>query len=140
MSDTKFKILKIFQKELSFKTFDNIVEETEIKADIKLDVNAMALDENVYLSSLTINFKANSKDTNIFEINLTMCGIFANQDSEQLSEQELQKAVQITFPTIIFPFARQIMSQTALNGGFPNLVLDIVDFETLQQQNNKTLN
>lgn len=140
MSDTKFKILKIFQKELSFKTFDNFAEEAEIKADIKLDVDAMGLDENVYLSSLTIHFTAKSGDKSIFEINLTMCGIFANQSGESLQDEEMKKAVQITFPTIIFPFARQIMSQTALNGGYPNLVLDIIDFETLQQTNTSSIN
>lgn len=140
MSDTKFKILKIFQKELSFQTFDNFAEEAEIKADIKLDVDAMGLDENVYLSSLKIHFTAQSGDKKIFEINLVMCGIFANQTDTKLSDIELKKAVQVTFPTIIFPFARQVMSQTALNGGYPNLVLDIIDFETLQKNDKPTIN
>ena len=65
--------------------------------------------------------------------------LFTNKD---FSKEEKKNAVQITFPTAIFPYARQIISQTAYNGGFSNVVMDTIDFEELRlnQQKNETVN
>ena len=80
MDNKKFKLLKVFQKELSYKTFDDFNDVSNLMAGINLDVDAINLDKNVYLSSLKILFSAKSGEKgekNVFEIALTLCGIFA---------------------------------------------------------------
>jgi preprotein translocase subunit SecB len=37
-------------------------------------------------------------------------------------------------PRILFPFAREIIASATVNGGFPPLLLDPVDFAALYQQ------
>lgn len=143
MDNKKFKLLKVFQKELSYKTFDDFNDVSNLMAGINLDVDAINLDKNVYLSSLKILFSAKSGEKgekNVFEIALTLCGIFAydsQSEDDVLKDEDVKYAVQVRFPTILFPFARQIISQTALNGGFPNVLLDIIDFENLPKVENK---
>ena len=141
--NVKFKLLKVFQKELTYKSADNIQNTENLNAGINLELDAMNLEKNVFLSSLRIKFSATADKNPMFDIFVNMCGIFACTDQEiTLSEQEIKDAVQITFPTAIFPYARQIISQTAYNGGFSNVVMDTIDFEELRanQQNNETIN
>ncbi len=141
--NVKFKLLKVFQKELTYKSSDNIQSTENLSAGINLELDAMNLEKNVFLSSLRIKFSATADTKPMFEIFVNMCGIFACTDQEKtLSEEEIKNAVQITFPTAIFPYARQIISQTAYNGGFSNVVMDTIDFEELRlnQQKNETVN
>jgi len=140
----KFKLLKVFQRELTYTMADNVQGGENLSAGINLELDAMNLEKNVFLSSLRIKFSATSDNNPIFDIFVNMCGIFACENQEiTLSEEEIKHAVQITFPTIVFPYARQIITQTAANGGFANVVMDTIDFEELrltQQNSNQTIN
>ena len=40
----------------------------------------------------------------------------------------------IECPRLLFPFARQIISDASRNGGFPPLLIDPVDFVSLYRQ------
>ena len=40
----------------------------------------------------------------------------------------------IECPRLLFPFARQIVAEASRNGGFPQLLIEPVDFMTLYRQ------
>jgi preprotein translocase subunit SecB len=40
----------------------------------------------------------------------------------------------IECPRLLFPFAREIVASAVVNGGFPPLLLDPIDFVALYQQ------
>ena len=61
--------------------------------------------------------------------------------------ESLQPMVMIECPRLLFPFAREIVATATRNGGFPPLMLELVDFASLYrdrmvaaQQANKPAN
>jgi preprotein translocase subunit SecB len=46
----------------------------------------------------------------------------------------MNEIVLIQCPQILFPFAREIVSTTVRNGGFPPLMLEPVDFARLYRE------
>ena len=66
-----------------------------------------------------------------FQIELLYAGLFAlrNVPAEQLQPFLLAEA-----PRLLFPFARQIIADASIDGGFPPLLLDPIDFAGLYMQ------
>ncbi len=66
-----------------------------------------------------------------FRVELLYAGLFtlANVPDEQLQPFLLAEA-----PRLLFPFARQIVSDTVLHGGFPPFLLDPIDFAAIYVQ------
>lgn len=89
--------------------------------------------------TLHIEAKATVKDENVkdgvaFICDVKYCGIFSIENSTKLSEEEMRRTLFIGGPTFLFPFAREIIARTTSSGGFPPLMLDPIDFETMYQQ------
>jgi preprotein translocase subunit SecB len=85
----------------------------EYEVDLKMEVNAQQGDEVV------------------FHIELVYGGLFRVQNVPQ---QHLHPFVMIECPRLLFPFARQIVADAAVRGGFPPLMIDPIDFVGLYQQ------
>jgi preprotein translocase subunit SecB len=54
-------------------------------------------------------------------------------DEQQVPAESIAPLLMIHFPTLLFPFARAIMSSMTRDGGFPALMLHPVDFSVLYQ-------
>jgi preprotein translocase subunit SecB len=54
---------------------------------------------------------------------------------QNVAQENLHPLVMIECPRLLFPFAREIISTSTRNGGFPPLMLDPVDFVGLYRQN-----
>ena len=67
----------------------------------------------------------------LFAIELVYAGLFRIQN---LPQESLEPFLLIECPRLLFPFARQIISDASRNGGFPPLLLDPIDFVALYQQ------
>ncbi|MGL9725611.1 MAG: protein-export chaperone SecB [Wolbachia sp.] len=89
--------------------------------------------------TLHIEAKATVKDEGVkdgiaFICEVKYCGIFSIENSVELSKEEVRQALFIGGPSFLFPFAREIIARTTSSGGFPPLMLDPIDFETMYQQ------
>ncbi len=89
--------------------------------------------------TLHIEVKATVKDEGIkdgvaFICETKYCGIFSIENLKELSEEEVRQALFIGGPTFLFPFAREIIARVTSSGGFPPLMLDPIDFETMYEQ------
>ena len=73
---------------------------------------------------------SNDKST-MFLCELDYAGVF---QIEGVPEDQLHPFLMIECPRMLFPFARQIVSETVANGGFPPLMLDPIDFTALYRQ------
>jgi preprotein translocase subunit SecB len=85
----------------------------EFEVDLKMEVSAKA-----------------GNDT-VFQIELVYGGLFRVQN---VPAEHLHPFVMIECPRLLFPFARQIVSNAAVNGGFPPLMIDPIDFVAIYQQ------
>lgn len=99
--------------------------------NININVNANALSQSDYEVVLRLEAKAADGQEVIFNVELLYAGIFRLQN---VAQEAMHPALLIECPRLLFPFARQIISDATRNGGFPPLMIDPVDFARLYQQ------
>jgi preprotein translocase subunit SecB len=97
---------------------------------IKVDVQARNLEGNIYEVVLEIRADCKSGDAVAFILELSYGGVF----TLNVAAPDLRPVLLIECPRLLFPFARQVLAATTLNGGFLPLMLGPVDFAALYQQ------
>ena len=106
----------------------------EVKGGPQMDVNVnldtvKLPDDNMHEVILTIDAKATRGDVLLFVAELqyaVVCTISSN-----VPEQHVHPLLMIEAPKMAFPFARQILCDAVIGGGFPPMMLNPVDFEGL---------
>jgi preprotein translocase subunit SecB len=101
------------------------------KIDVEFNIGSQQVADEVYEVALKIEVSATAGEQTAFAIELLYAGLFGfrNFPAEQLQPFLLAEA-----PRLLFPFARQIVSDCVQNGGFPPLLLDPIDFGALYMQ------
>lgn len=96
---------------------------------VNVDVNARALQNNIY--EVVLNIKAECKvgEMTAFIAELSYGGIF----TINVPREHLEPLLLIECPRLIFPFARAILADATRDGGFPPLLLNMVDFVAMYQ-------
>ncbi len=97
---------------------------------IKVDVQARPLEADIYEVALDIRADCKSGETVAFILELTYGGVF----TLNVAPQDVRPVLLIECPRMLFPFARQILASTTLNGGFLPLMLGPVDFAALYRK------
>jgi preprotein translocase subunit SecB len=109
---------------------------------INIDVQARDMSENNYEVTLRITATAipidaaqtandNGQPAPSFVVELAYAGLFQITD---VRPDLLRPVLLIEAPRLLFPFARQILADTARNGGFPPLMLNPIDFTELYRR------
>ena len=125
----KISIQAQYVRDLSF---ENVAVQSgdgklDAKPDIQVGVNldAKKRSDNQFEVILKVNATAKSNDAVMFIVELEYAGIFR---VENVPEQQLHPVLLIECPRILFPFARRIVADATRDGGYPPLLLDMVDF------------
>ncbi|WP_316858397.1 protein-export chaperone SecB [uncultured Cohaesibacter sp.] len=129
------RILAQYIKDLSFENPnapDSLrPREKAPEINVQINVNATPLSESEFEAELTLNATATSEDSTLFNVELLYAGIFSISNVPQ---EQLHPFVMIECPRMLFPFARQIISDATMRGGFPPLNVDPIDFAMLYRQ------
>ena len=99
--------------------------EVQPQLNVQFNLNVEAAGENMHEVSLKFDISARSDNGTHFVIDLTYGGIFSIQNVPQ---EALSPFLLIEAPRLLFPFARQVISDAASGMGFPPLMLDPIDF------------
>jgi len=97
---------------------------------INVDVRASRLKESRYEVVLQINAECKTGDKVAFLLELVYGGLI----SAELPDDELQQALLIEAPRLLFPFARNIVADVTRDAGFPPLLLAPVDFVQMYER------
>jgi preprotein translocase subunit SecB len=99
--------------------------------NISIGVQSAPAGTNEFEVELRIDARAVDGQAVLFAIELVYAGIFrfTNIPAEQSRAVAL-----IECPRLLFPFARQVVSEASRNGGFPPLLIDPVDFVAMYRQ------
>lgn len=128
-----------YVKDLSFENPNAPMSLTQQKSAPKIEVNlnleAKAMPENVFEVTLQITAKATSDESNLFVVELAYAGLFTLTN---IPEDQKELVLLIHCPSILFPFARRVLSDATRDGGFQPLMLDPIDFAALYQQRKTT--
>ena len=93
--------------------------------DVNFQLNVERASDDIHEVALRIEVKAQSSNGVHFLVDLSYGGLFAIRT---FPEEALPPFLLIEAPRLLFPFARQIVSEAIQNMGFPPLLLDPIDF------------
>jgi preprotein translocase subunit SecB len=99
--------------------------------NISINVGSKPLEGSDVEVELRLEGRAELPGSLLFGFELVYAGVFRLQNVPQ---DALQPLTLIECPRLLFPFAREIISNAVRNGGFPPLLLDPIDFVALYQQ------
>lgn len=129
-----FAIEKIYVKDLSLEVPNApqiFLEREAPQIDVQLHTNGNAISEGIYHSTLTVTVTAKSNDKTMFLVEVTQGGIFQIRN---VPEAEINPILGIACPNILFPYAREVISDAVSRAGFPPVLLNPMNFEVLYQQ------
>jgi preprotein translocase subunit SecB len=99
--------------------------------NIQINVGAKSMTETDVEVELKIEGKADAAGSTLFQFELVYAGVFRLQN---IPQQDQHPIMMIECPRLLFPFAREIISNAVMNAGFPPLRIDPVDFVGLYRQ------
>ena len=102
-----------------------------IDVQLKIQHQRVADTENIYEVVLAITCTAKSDEDTLFIAEVQQAGIFTLAGYEAAP---LEKILEAACPNVLFPFAREAISQLVAKGGFPQLLLAPVNFEMMYEQ------
>lgn len=133
-AEPHFTIEKIFLKDVSFESPSAPAIFTEDwTPEINMDLNSQAkpIENDFYEVELSITVTAKNKETTGFLVEIKQCGIFSISG---MDDANLNGMLGSFCPNILFPYAREAISDLVTKGGFPQLLLAPVNFDALYAQ------
>ncbi|MBF0146762.1 MAG: protein-export chaperone SecB [Magnetococcales bacterium] len=129
-----FNVERLYIKDLSFEN-PNAPEVYSRRNDPTVEFNlgtgVAQKGEDHYEVTLQINARVKDGEDVLFLVDVTYAGLFRIRN---LPQEHLSPTLGIECPHIIFPYARRIISDLVMEGGFKPMVLDPINFAALYQQ------
>lgn len=136
-TELAFNVHSVYLKDLSFEAPhlpEIFHEEWKPKIDFDLQMGskvvseAEAVHEVVLHITVTIKLGDNEAEKTAFLIDIQQAGVFTVRN---LSDEALKQVLSTTCATILFPYARETISNLATRGGFPQVVLPPINFDAM---------
>ena len=128
-------ISKIYVKDFSFESpqSPDVFKSGDWKPQTNLNLRSAhnKIEGNAHEIVLTITVEAKDGDKTLFLVELQQAGIFEIAGYEG---EELGAIVGSFCPNILFPYARETIASTIQKGGFPEFVLQPINFDALYLQ------
>jgi len=103
----------------------------EPKFQLNMNTSAEELSPEVREVLLTITVEAKQGEATLYLVEVKQAGMFAISGA---STEDLKRLIGSFCPNVLFPFAREVISDLIIKGGFPNFVLPLVNFDALFAQ------
>jgi len=130
----RVELQKIYVKDISFEapgTPEIFTAEWKPEVTQEMRNAHKQVGDGVFESVLTITVTVKLAKKVAYLIEVSQAGIFALPGHTQ---EGLEKAFAIFCPTILFPYAREAISDLSCRGGFPSLVLQNVNFYAMYDE------
>lgn len=136
MSDEQpvFSIEKIYVKDLSIEVPNApqiFLERESPNIEVQIQSNAQGVGEGLFEVALTITVNAKEGEKVFFLVEVVKAGIFQIRN---VPESDMEPILSVACPNILFPYARETISDAVNRAGFPPVILAPVNFEALYQQ------
>ncbi len=136
MSDNSpsFQIEKIYVKDLSLEVpgAPQVFMQTDSpRLEVQLASGGAQFAEDLYEVTVTVTVTARAGEQAIFLAEAKQAGIFAMRG---IPKEQIEPLLGVTCPNILYPYAREAISDLVTRSGFPPVVLAPVNFEALYAQ------
>jgi len=129
-----FSIEKIYVKDASLEiphAPQIFTDRTQPQISIELGNFAQMLEDGVFEVAIKVTVTSKIEDKTVFLVEVTQAGIFQIRN---VPEDNIEMIVGITCPNILFPYARETVSDLVVRAGFQPVLLNPINFEALFAQ------
>ncbi|OQA32467.1 MAG: Protein-export protein SecB [Betaproteobacteria bacterium ADurb.Bin341] len=126
-----FTIEKIYVKDLSLEVPNApqiYLEQKAPQIEVQINTAGKKVGEDAHDVVLTITLTSKLEDKTFFLVEVAQAGIFRLQN---IPEDQVSPILGVACPNILFPYAREVISDVVIRAGFPPLVLQPINFEAM---------
>jgi preprotein translocase subunit SecB len=128
-----FNIEKIYVKDLSLEVPNSpqvFLQREAPNVDIEIQTREQKVDDGIYEVVVTVTTTARVGEKTFFLAEASQAGIFQLRN---IPDNDMGPILGIACPNILFPYARETISDLVARAGFPPVVLAPVNFEPIYQ-------
>jgi len=103
----------------------------EPKFQLNMNTAAEAIGPDAREVLLTITREAKQGEATLYLVEVKQAGVFTINGA---SNEDMKRLIGSFCPSVLFPYAREVISDLITKGGFPNFLLPLVNFDALFQQ------
>lgn len=139
--NVRIEIRRIYLKDASFETpqrdTEHFLDKWKPHLDVTLNTSHRELEkQKIYEVTLSVTITARQEEKVAFLVEVHQAGLFKLPSIEK---SQIAEIVQVHCANVLFPFAREAISSLVTKGGFPQLLLGPMDFNSLYKQKVKAL-
>ncbi|HKW37544.1 MAG TPA: protein-export chaperone SecB [Burkholderiales bacterium] len=137
MSDAQpptFGIEKVYVKDLSLEVPAGpqaFMQQEQPQLEVQITQQSQRVNEVLHEVTLVITVTAKSGDRVLFLVEASQAGVFQIRN---VADADLAPLLGIVCPNVLFPYARETVSDLVTRAGFPPVLLAPVNFEAIYQQ------
>src|SRR5688500_15592062 len=129
-----FGIEKVYVKDLSLEIPNApqiFLQRETPQVGIELSNSAKMLEDGLYDVTITVTVTPKIEDKRVFLLEAPQAGIF---QARNIPKENIEGLLAVTCPNILFPYAREAVSDLVVRAGFPPVLLNPINFEALYLQ------
>ena len=137
LNGPEFVIQRLYVKDLSLETPNSpkvFLEEWQPELNLDLETKADKLDDETHEVTLRVTVTVKLKDMTAFLVEVKQAGIFTLKGFPADQERPMLGSY---CPTILYPYAREVITDAVIKAGFPQLYLAPVNFDALLAEHDK---
>jgi preprotein translocase subunit SecB len=106
-------------------------ERTTPQINVELGNTAQQVEDGIFNVSIKVTVTAKIEDKTAFLVEVNQSGIFAIRNVPQ---ENMEPILAVACPNILFPYAREAISDMVTRAGFMPVLLNQINFEALYLQ------
>ncbi len=129
-----FEIQRIYLKDSSFESPASpavFLKPFNPESNVELHSNTNKLGDNLYEVELSITLTVKSDNEVAYLVEVKQAGVFS---AKGYSDEQMGHMLGSYCPNLIYPFAREAISDLVVKGGFPQMLLAPINFDALYAQ------
>ncbi len=129
-----FGIEKLYVKDLSIEVPnapDVFLEQEAPQVTIQLNTSGRGVGEGVFEVVLTVTVTATIGEKTVFLVEVGQAAVFRILN---VPDEQLDPLIAIACPNVLFPYARETISDAVTRAGFQPIVLQPVNFEAMYME------
>jgi preprotein translocase subunit SecB len=129
-----FGIEKLYVRDLSVEVPhapEIFLEREAPQVEIQLNTTGRSVDEGIFEVVLTVTVTATLNEKTVFLVEVGQAGIFRIMN---VPGEQVEPLVAVACPNILFPYARETVSDAVTRAGFAPIVRQPVNFEAMYMQ------
>jgi len=131
-----FRVQKVYVKDVSFETprsTEIFTEQAQWAPEVKVQLNTenKNVKDDIYECTLMLTVTVELAEKPAYLAEVQQSGLFTISG---FGKDEMAHLLGSYAPSVLFPFIREVVSDLAVKGGFPQMLLDPINFDALYAQ------